>query len=371
MLTRHGGEAIARLGAWQRDWLLHAGLLNGAACPAAGMVFAWASPLPRTRDTARAFLDALLPNCATAFGHASSVADDGLFHPLESRRVRLDPARARAAVLAAMGGGLDTARQSGAGDVRAMEALVGKPAACENSPCGLSGLPWEVRTSAHKADVAGPLRVGAVMGETIRMQYADGWPLGEVAFGAVTKAADVKQWMALRAAKYAVLDTVPYLAQRGGSQLMSQVLAAIDDDRAVGSPPADARLLIFVGHDGNIAQLRSLLGFDWQLSGYPENDPVPGGMLVFERWRDTAENARDRISVRVRYVAQSLDQLRGLTVLSGKAAPLSVTFLPAGAGPDGRLPRSRFDALISAAIDWSATFPASYASPVATASRGE
>ena len=94
-----------------------------------------------------------------------------------------------------------------------------------------------------------------------------------------------------------------YQAQRRGSILLNALLEAIASDSAPG------RWLILVAHDTNIAMVRTLMGFSWQLPGYSRGNIPPGSSLVLERWRDTRSGER---FLRLYFQAQSLDGIRQL-----------------------------------------------------------
>jgi 4-phytase/acid phosphatase len=66
---------------------------------------------------------------------------------------------------------------------------------------------------------------------------------------------------------------------------------------------------------------------------------APGGGLIFERWR----RATGEAVVRVRYVAQNLDQLRNLTPLKDDVAPgVAQIFVPGCSAADMACPLPRF-----------------------------
>ena len=77
-----------------------------------------------------------------------------------------------------------------------------------------------------------------------------------------------------------------------------------------GATP-DVRWLLLVAHDTNIAMVRTLMAFSWQLPGYSRGNIPPGSSLVLERWRDTHSGKR---YLRVYFQAQSLDDLRRLQI---------------------------------------------------------
>ncbi|VEA69868.1 Glucose-1-phosphatase precursor [Serratia rubidaea] len=88
-LTGHGYAAALLKGqAEAENWRQH-GLLP-AGCPAPGDLYVWASPLQRTRATARALTDGAFPGCGVAI-HGLKGEHDPLFHALKMGLVTLDP----------------------------------------------------------------------------------------------------------------------------------------------------------------------------------------------------------------------------------------------------------------------------------------
>lgn len=111
----------------------------------------------------------------------------------------------------------------------------------------------------------------------------------------------------------------PYLAAIDGSNLIREISWTLN--RATGTcgriGPQYA-FSGFVGHDTNIASVASLLGLTWSFRTYcdtpaetrnlPDNDPLPAGALVFERWKRGDDDL-----IRIFYVAQGLATARGCT----------------------------------------------------------
>jgi 4-phytase/acid phosphatase len=91
------------------------------------------------------------------------------------------------------------------------------------------------------------------------------------------------------------------------------------------------------------------------LRGYPESDTVPGGALVFERLRDPQTGER---LLRLAYTAQSMDQIRSLTPLTGEAKPERATLSLSGCAPEPEPGACRFGeglAAVRSRIDPTAT----------------
>lgn len=286
LLTPHGREAVRLSGAYLRQWLRQAGALPHEGCPAAGAVEVWANTDARTIDSGQLLVDALAPGCGLVAGHRAPGSDDPLFRPVEAGAVAFD-ARAAVASIQRENGGPAALAAAHREELAAMQALLG----C-GPRCDFAAMPSSLAPSANGRGLSlkGPVDLTSGTGEVFLLQYAEGLPLDQVAWGRATPA--------------------------------REVLARLGE----GDAPT---VSLFVGSDTHIAALASLLGVHFHLPGYGADDPPPGGMLALERWRDGTSGAR---YVRVEYLAQSLDQLRELRPLDLAHPPLRQALAPAVCG---------------------------------------
>ncbi|WP_332727485.1 histidine-type phosphatase [Pseudomonas sp. ESBL9] len=321
-LTGHGYLAASLMGAWQAEQYRQAGLLP-AGCPQNGTLYAVSSPKQRTRATAAALMDGMFPGCGEK-PHASAQSLDPLFQTDKMDFARVDPAIAKAEILTALGGDLQAAKARLQPDLDLLKA-----AACvEGKPCPFYDAQWVIKQNDEGRLKIKGLDKASSLGETFRLQYSEGKPMSEVAFG---HAADAKQVMALtrlHRAKYDFVNDTPHIARRGGSQLMNQLRLALEQGTPLeqadplGNPPA-APLLVIVAHDTNLSQLRTMLGFHWTLGEYQPGNIPPTGTLAFERYRDADSGER---FIRTTFVTQTPDQMRHLTPLNADNPPLHADF---------------------------------------------
>ena len=80
----------------------------------------------------------------------------------------------------------------------------------------------------------------------------------------------------------------------------------------------DAKFVAFVGHDTNIWNLAGMIDVSWLQPGYQRNQTPPAGALMFE----VRESKDGKLLVYATYVAQSLEQMRNATPLTGDVKPL-------------------------------------------------
>lgn len=144
----------------------------------------------------------------------------------------------------------------------------------------------------------------ANMVETLRLGWSENLPLSQLAWGKIAQASQITALLPLLTENYDLSNDVLYTAQKRGSVLLN---AMLDGVKPEASP--NVRWLLLVAHDTNIAMVRTLMNFSWQLPGYSRGNIPPGSSLVLERWRDAKSGER---YLRVYFQAQGLDDLRRL-----------------------------------------------------------
>jgi len=295
-LTGHGYSAVVNKGRWQGNHYRQLGLLS-AGCPDPAQVYVRASPLQRTRATAQALVDGAFPGCGVPIHHVAGDVDP-LFQSDKLPVTRMDPAKALAAKRQ-KAGDLAQRQTQLQPAIQQLKAAVCPPAA----DCAFFDQPWQFRQTRNGSSYVVGLSAMASMVETLRLGYSENLPFDQLAWGHITSAAQITALLPLLTANYDLSNDLLYQAQRHGTILLNAMLEAIAGE----SQPA--RWLILVAHDTNIAMVRTLMGFSWQLPGYSRGNIPPGGSLVLERWRDIHSGER---FLRIYFQAQSLDGLRQL-----------------------------------------------------------
>jgi 4-phytase/acid phosphatase len=372
-LTSHGRQAIAELGKWEGQMLRARGLLR-ARCPQPSDVFAWTnSGYQRTIDTADTLLAVLFPGCGLKAGHLQTTKQDPLFTASESEVGRLDQDQARMAVMARMGGRLDrpdprltTLMAELQSVLRCCAASVCQKAA-QKDMCTFADRPSAVSPTAEGRSVnwTGPLGEAATIAQVLLLEYANGFPPEQVGWGRASTAEAVIRLSELRKIKYEYQERVPYIARRGASNILNQILLALEAGAGLNPADADkglldAHLVLFVGSDTQIAEVGGILDAHWQLKGYLDDETPPGGGLVFELLQEPATGAR---FVHLVFVAQTLEQIRAASALGASNPPNYVTVtVPGcpGARPDGACPVESFVKLARSKMDMTAVTKPAY-----------
>lgn len=357
-LTPKGALLVASLGSYYGAHYGKMGLIQQSDCDAA---YFWANRTQRTEATAHAFAEGLLPECKSEV-HTSTSNVDPLFDAHAAGVGRPDYAKVRAAILGRMGGDPAAWSATQDGSLAVLDALLLQ---CEAIPCPPAAAAGKrrLRDVPSVVDVGGPERLVAFdapataasgITESLLMSYADGHSFTDAGWRGINEQT-LTAVFALHTAEFELRTRTRYIAQVTSSHLAARLLATLRV--GAGLQPhyapigAEQPMIIISGHDGTLVQLGGLLDIDWVVPGYQQNQAVPGGALVFELWK----RGNDGVHVlRLRYVAQSLRQLREGTRLTEAAPPLTAPIFVPGcseASPAFDCPIERFTSIVKAVVD--------------------
>jgi 4-phytase/acid phosphatase len=324
-LTLRGKMLASRMGAYYAQELAKRGLFGRP--PATKDVYVWADLDQRTRETGAGLLEGIFgcqdscPSPGSDYG-----TNDALFHPTHGGVCKIDPDTAEKAVKAQAGGSLENALKPYLDTVWKLQETLDccAPRLCNTQTltCSLETLPSKIKKTKDGVALEGPISVGSTASEVFLLEYAQDMP--EVAWKSVSASApdQINALLKLHDLQFNLLQRTPYLAKRQGSALVQQVLETlrqtVDGKASLMRPvPREAKLVIYVGHDTNLANIGGILGVDWDFkSGLGDKTP-PAGAMVFELLRD-APGAR---FVKMAYYAQTLDQMRAATPLTPELPP--------------------------------------------------
>lgn len=318
-LTPQGRVLIQLMGAYYRDWLSDEHLVRREGCQDAPRIYIRADKDQRTVETGRALAESLLPGCEIAV-HAQPTGESD---PLFSGAGTPDPARMLAAVRERLGPDPEKLVAGHRAALDTLHFILGvKPETPESPGVSLKG---------KSIDLTGPFTTGSTFSENLLLEYTNGIEGPALGWGRLTRE-NLDRVLELHSVYADLMRRTPYLARARGSNLLAHVLRSMEQ-AASGKPtpgalgsPGDV-LLVLSGHDTNLSNLSGMLGLLWKLPGYQPDDTPPGGALIFSLWRDPGTG---RFSVKLRYLAQTLDQMRNVTALSIAAPPASQDVSMAG-----------------------------------------
>jgi len=325
-LTPHGRELMKIMGSYYRDalWADDAG--GKPDCAKAGAYF-WADTDQRTLETAKAVAEGMLPGCAAEVHSAPAGTHDPLFDPTESGLAKQDPQLGLAAVTGRIGPKLDALVEA---NRSAFDALVRVLNGGGKAPTSIFAQPMTLAAGESGVAMSGPLSLASTFTENLLLEYTDGMSGDRLGWGRLN-ASTLLEIMTLHTAYAELMRRTPYLARVRGSNLLSHVLRSME--QAVDGKPVKGALgkpgssvLVISGHDTNLSNLSGMLGLSWLLPSYQRDDVPPGGALIFSLWRSAATG---RYSVRVQFVAQTMDQMHNREPLSPRNPPaIANLFVP-------------------------------------------
>ena len=297
-LTLRGKMLASRMGEYYAMEFSARGLLPAGGPPPVRDVYVWADLDQRTRETGAALLEGIFgcqdscPDAGSDYGD-----DDPLFHPVRGGTCILDPGAAKKAVLEQAGGSLEKALEPYRGVVREIGDVLDccAPRLCDPQrlDCSLENLPSAIKEDKKKGAISlsGPIAVGSTASEVFLLEYAQA--MSDVAWDPAATPEKINRLLGLHELQFRLMQRTPYIAKRQGSALTRQVLETLRQSAekksdAMRPVPAEAKLVIYVGHDTNLANIAGLLGIDWAFpSGLGDKTP-PAGAMVFELLRDAA-----------------------------------------------------------------------------------
>ena len=359
-LTPNGRKASRLLGSYFHDYLLHEGLLTGDAQTDLAQSYFRANSIQRSNITAAKFGEGLIPG-ATIPVHSYPIADpitnkpavpDPVFDPLLARVATVDPDRAVKEAKGIYGSGA-TIASAYSGELSLISSVLypppakptpGEPGAPGSvdptsqatNPITLAAgkplpLPYPPYYTGNVIDVGGMGSITSYATDPFVMQYADGFPLDEVAWGRLPLPA-LSQQTRLTILQMNIAMRTPYLNQVQSSNAASHVLRTLRQTVIGGSIPGafgsrQSRVQVIISSDYYIAGLAGLLQLHWTLPGYQPDFCGPGGALVFELRQ--SKKSKEHL-VRVFYTSQTFNQLRKLTPLTLKNPPATMQLLVPG-----------------------------------------
>ncbi|MBB4127597.1 4-phytase/acid phosphatase [Xanthomonas translucens] len=302
MLTAHGAAGMQALGARYRKRWLGEGVL--APDCAAAQVVVIADSTPRNHASAAAFGEGLQPGCHAQYLALPTEQNNPLFHYATGKDKNEDKDDDAAAAPLQP----DAAVRS---RLRALQRVL---SGCRGAACAAQAPgqdtprlddPQRLDDPAQAAKV---LKTAGSLAENLMLEYAQGLPPAQVAWGRADANA-LQRLIGLHNASFDHSKRALPAARAGGSNLLAHLLATLQ--AAAGQTPAVAplapahtRALLLLGHDTNLAHLAGLLAVPGPVRGQPDAYP-PGGALLLELVR---QGGRDYLQLRS--VVPTLQALR-------------------------------------------------------------
>ncbi|WP_369914875.1 histidine-type phosphatase [Xanthomonas sp. NCPPB 3005] len=302
MLTAHGAAGMQALGARYRQRWLKEGVL-APDCGQAQVVLI-ADSTPRNHASAAAFGEGLQPGCRARYLALPTAQNNPLFHYATGKDRNDD--KDDDAVAAPLHPDAATRAR-----LRALQQVL---SGCRGAACAAQAPGQDTprlddpRRLDDPAQAAKLLKTAGSLAENLMLEYAQGLPLTQVAWGRAD-ATSLQRLIGLHNASFDHSKRALPAARAGGSNLLAHLLAtmqaAAGETPAVAPlAPADTRALLLLGHDTNLAHLAGLLDVPGPVRGQPDAYP-PGGALLLDLVR---QGGRDYLQLRS--VVPTLQALR-------------------------------------------------------------
>lgn len=354
--TPHGDQLIKILAGWDRArWSSHR-LFAATGCAGAAHVTVIADNDQRTIATGKDLAEGIFPGCGVATHSQPQGTSDPLFRALASPAIHADPALATAAVAGRIGADPRTLTETYRPQLAALDRVL---AGCGKLPANprrtsIFDVPVSLKPGSGDAPVStrGPLPTASMLVANLLLEYTQGMSDADTGWGCLD-GPTLRYLMQLDTAVWNYGYWTPAVARMLASNLVDRIGKTLEQG-ATGKPvlgalgkPGD-RLVILVGHDSNIAPVAGALGIHWAFDGRVDDTP-PGGALFFEVWR---ARANGKLSVRLTYVAQTLEQMRRAEPLTPANPPaVAPIFLPGCGRADFSCAWDDFSATMRRAVD--------------------
>jgi 4-phytase / acid phosphatase len=328
-LTDHGRTLIRLLGAYERAQFTKAGLFSPKACEDAHRIYIWTDTDDRTIATGKALVEGMMPHCNLPVQSLAPGTADPIFSPVKAGIGHPDRYMAASAISGRIGGHPEALAQAYRSALEIMDQVL---LGCKHGPncpppgkTSLLDLPAAVVVGQgdHAAELSGPLPIASALAQDLLLEYANGMQGKDLGWGRLNET-NLRQILALHIVYSDLARRTPYIGRMQASNMLSHILKSIEQAvsgrlvaGALGKP--GDRLLVLVGHDGNLSNISGTLDLSWLLPGDLPNDTPPGGALIFNLWRRPAVGD---YFVTTYYMAQTPEQLR-------KALPLTLDSPPA------------------------------------------
>ncbi|MGP1947541.1 MAG: bifunctional glucose-1-phosphatase/inositol phosphatase [Arsenophonus sp. NC-PG7-MAG3] len=318
-LTTKGEQLEIYMGNYFKYWFHRVGLLRRDQCPDSNNVYIYANNQQRTIATAQSFIRGAFPDCSVKAFYRSDMSE-GKFDPIFDPVVTDSSAEFKRQATSAMTeklAHLDLAEAYK--QISTILDFKNSTLCKKDKLCDLVSSPNTIIINPDKQPVVfGPLGLTTNIVDIFDLQYYEGFPIKDVAWGTINTP---EQWKTLNKIKnsyYSVAFRTKIIAKNIAKPLLNYInLHFVNQTNKEKS-----KLLIMFGHDSNIASVMSALDFaPYQLPEQYEHTPI-GGKLVFQRWHNKKTN---KDYLKIEYIYQSANQLRDKTLLTLNNPPKHVT----------------------------------------------
>ncbi|OCG35877.1 bifunctional glucose-1-phosphatase/inositol phosphatase [Gilliamella sp. Gris1-4] len=321
-LTTRGGVLESYFGHYFSEWLVDNKLLAANDCPSKNDVYIYTNSLQRTIATGQFFSVGAFPGCNIPVIHKEKLGTmDPVFFPV----IRDGSPEFKQAAIASINQTADIKGIEGLNEklgkaYQDMSKIINYPQSSNcltDKQCDFTKLPTQLIIEKGKEPgVTGPLRTGTSIADAFILQYYEGAPLKDIAWGKIKNNQQFEQLVAIKEHYNTVLFGSPIIAKQVAAKLTQYI------DHSFSEKKNQHKFTLLVGHDSNVASLFSAMQIkSYTLPEQFETTPI-GGKIVFQKWRN---NKNGEAFMKIEYFYQSTDQIRNLSQLNRNNPPHKVT----------------------------------------------
>ncbi len=311
ILAPNGEAAMRMMGTYLRSYYAQRGLFGANGCPAKDAAFVWADNADqRTKASGTAVTEGMFPGCGMQSRYFAGAGEDPVFHN-DDKVCRPDAQKARAAILAkakdlnALGPDFERGRAA----MARIMAPKASQASCAKSSTGTCLFVTGKNTlsiASGEVEIDGPLATGSTFSENLLLEYTAGFPAADVGWGRANEAA-LADVLNIHNIYADLVRRTPEMAASNGAFLAKEIALFLRgmDEQYVDAPPvpAQAKFVLFMGHDTNLSNLSGMLDAVWALPGQPDVT-APDTALAFEVWRGADGKRTVKLTVHYQTLAQ-------------------------------------------------------------------
>ncbi|MWN32052.1 MULTISPECIES: bifunctional glucose-1-phosphatase/inositol phosphatase [unclassified Gilliamella] len=321
-LTTRGGTLESYFGHYFSEWLADNKLLTTDNCPSEKDVYIYTNSLQRTIATGQYFTVGAFPGCLVPITHKEKLGTmDPIFFPV----IRNDSPDFKQAAITSINKTADKDGVIGLNKklnqtYKDMSNVINYPKSVNcltDKKCDFSASDTQVIIEKGKEPgITGPLRIGTSIADAFILQYYEGSPLKDIAWGNIKDEQQFKQLVEIKERYNTVLFGSPVVAKHVAANLVNYINQTFNDKEET------TKFTFLVGHDSNVASLFSAMQIQsYNLPNQFETTPI-GGKVVFQKWRD---NRSGEHLMKIEYFYQSTEQIRNLSPLNRHNPPQKVT----------------------------------------------
>lgn len=289
-------------------------LFGNNSCITRKDVFIHADISERTQASAAVFASAVAPECELPYFITTNKDLDPVYHPVRGAVCKSSRGKAEDDVTTMVETSFKRLAEEYSDQLRFVNELLGPipKVTCQGygigDTCQLIDLPARVNftNSGRTINLRGAMGIKATLIQNWLLESAE-WPDRDPGWGLITPDR-LAELLVARSAIFNILNRMDGYSRDRGSAILNDITGSLLSTHH-DSKVNEAKLVMYMGHDTNMAHISELLGLEWDLDGWAYNDIPPGSFLQFTLWEKTT--GQDVVTAEL--IAQPLAVMRSVS----------------------------------------------------------